>query len=399
VLLFLSTAAEPPDPEVLDLLDGVCAHLGRHVERRRADDLALALAAARRDFDRVIERVEDYVWTVEVLPDRSLGRIYTSPNVHGIYGGPLPRVEDMGSRVHPDDRPAFDEFNERVLAGEPAENEVRLVGADGVTRWVWTRAMPRTENGRKLIDGICTNVTERRELRERLLAEQQARNDLKDELVALVSHELRNPLGAIRSYGETLLDDPELSPEQRHLAEVIDRRGAHMQALIDDLLDLARVEAGRLHLAPAPMSAARLVRDVVQTQQPAAAAKSLTLTVDLPSDLAVRADPLRLRQVLDNLVANAVKYTPDGGRVTVAGRPGPDGAVVITVADTGIGIPAGEYPHLFDRFFRAANARDQGIPGTGLGLAISRAIVEAHGGTLDAAPAGGGGTVFTVRLP
>jgi PAS domain S-box-containing protein len=287
VLIFFGADAEEPDPEVLELLDGVCAHLGRHLERRRAEDLARALA----------------------------------------------------------------------------------------------------------------------DQRERLLADQRAQNDqlrhldrVKDELVALVSHELCNPLGAIRNYGEALLEDPDLTADQRHLAGVIHRRSGHMQALVDGLLDLARLDAGKLRVDPRPLSAEKLVLDVVQTQQPAAAAKDLTVSVDTPAETAVRADPVRLRQVLDNLLANAIKYTPVGGRVTVTARPGPGGPV-IAVADTGIGIPAEEYPHLFDRFFRASNAVEQGIKGTGLGLAICRAIVEAHGGTLSAAPAPGGGTVFTVTLP
>ncbi|MCM4082621.1 PAS domain-containing sensor histidine kinase [Paractinoplanes hotanensis] len=267
VLLFFTAVPQEPDPDVLDLLDGVCAHLGRHMERRRAEDLALELAR------------------------------------------------------------------------------------------------------------------------------------VKDELVGMVSHELRNPLSAIRSHSETLLDDPQLSDEQRHLTEVIDRRSTHMQHLVDDLLDLARLEAGQLHIDPQPLSAARLIREALQAQEPAAQAKRLTVTAGVPRHLPVLADPVRLRQVLDNLVSNAVKYTPDGGAVTVTARLAGD--VVIEVADTGIGVPADEYDRLFERFFRASNAVRQGTEGTGLGLAITKAIVDAHGGRITAAPAAGAdaGSVFTVVLP
>jgi len=266
-----------------------------------------------------------------------------------------------------------------------------------------------TPDGRRLGAVVAMrDVTEQRRvelLRERLLADQRAQNEqlrhldrVKDDLVALVSHELCNPLAAIRNHGEALLEDAGLTADQRHLAGVIHRRSGHMQALVDGLLDLARLDAGRLRVDPRPLSAAELVLDVVQTQQPAAAAKDLTVSVDTAGRLPVRADPVRLRQVLDNLLANAIKYTPAGGRVTVTAAPDAGGAV-IAVADTGIGIPAGEYPHLFDRFFRASNAVEQGIKGTGLGLAICRAIMEAHGGTLAAEPAPAGGTVFTVTLP
>lgn len=140
------------------------------------------------------------------------------------------------------------------------------------------------------------------------------------------------------------------------------------------------------------------MREVVQSQRPAAAAKSLVVRVEAPYELAVRADPMRLRQVLDNLLSNAVKYTPEGGTVTVTAT-NVGGEAVVTVTDTGIGIPPEQYAHLFDRFFRASNAVAQGIKGTGLGLAITKAIVEAHGGRVTAAPAPTGGCAFTVTLP
>ncbi|MEU4242800.1 ATP-binding protein [Actinoplanes sp. NPDC026619] len=420
VLLLFSADVQEYDADVSDLLELIGAQLGRYLERRRSEDLALALAAARRDFDRVIEQVNDYVWTVEVRPDRTIGSIYASPDGSGVFGEELTIEWDMAAamhgRVHPDDQEAYDEFVAKVMDGQPAENEIRLIGTDGVTRWVWTRAMPRREGRKLLLDGISTNVTERHLLadqREKLLTDQRAQNEklrrvdrLKDELVALVSHELRNPLGAIRSYTETLLDEPDLTADQRHLAEVIDRRSADMQAMVDDLLDLARIEAGQLHLEARPLSMTRLIRDVLQGLQPAADAKDLVVEVAGPRELLAQADPMRLRQVLDNLVSNAIKYTPAGGRVTVTARHDPpppgnmgDGDVTIEVTDTGIGIPADQYPHLFDRFFRASNAVQQGIKGTGLGLAITKAIVDAHGGTLTAGPAPDSGCTFTVRLP
>lgn len=416
VLLFFSASADEPDEELIVALDGVCAHLGRHIERRRAEQLTLALSAARRDFDRIIAQVKDYVWSVEALPDGRVCSRFTSPDASGVFGETDLALGDnviaaVRRRVHPDDRYIFDDFCDRVLGGDPAEYELRVLAPDGDIRWVWTRAVPRRdERDRLLIDGISTNVTERRRLAEQqaqLLADQQAQNrqlrrldQLKDEVVALVSHELRNPLAAIRSYAETLLDDPELTPDQRHLTEVIDRRSGHMQHLVDDLLDAAKLETGQLHLDPQPVSATRMIREVVDAQRPAAAAKSVTVTIGTPRHLPVQADPVRLRQVLDNLVANAIKYTPDGGAVRVEAGAGPRPETTeVVVSDNGIGIPDEQYSQLFERFFRASNAVQRGIKGTGLGLAITKAIVEAHGGSIAAAPAPGGGTSFTVVLP
>lgn len=417
VLLFFTLSVDEPDTDLLAMLDGVCAHLGRHFERRRAEDLTLALAAARRDFDRAIAQINDYVWTFEILPGGRVEPIYTNPDSSGIFGGQLPAgaalVESMVAHTHPEDRDRLDELRSTVVAGNrPAETEIRVVGMDGRTRWVWIRSAPRTEDGRRFVDGIATDVTDRRELtdqRERLLADQRRQNGqlldldrMKDELVALVSHELRNPLSTIAAYTEMLLDDPDLVADHRHLVSVIDRHSAHMNGLVDDLLDMARLEAGKIDIDPRPLPLARVVRETAEDRRPAAEGKQLTLTVDIPRHLPVYADPVRLRQALDNLVSNAIKYTPAGGTIAIAGRPAesPDRMfAVLTVTDSGIGIPAEQYPHLFDRFFRASNAVSEGIKGTGLGLAITKAIVDAHEGTLSAAPGETGGTTFTLTLP
>ena len=413
VLLFVSTAVEEPDAELLAMLDGVCAHLGRYLERRRAEELTLALAATRRAFDRVVAQVNDYVWTFAIEADGSRTAVYASPDSTGIFGGQLPTDADlagaMAEQVHPDDRPAMARLRRTVLGGTAADTEIRVLGLDGVTRWVWIRSVPRPEDGRLYIDGIATDVTARRELadrREQVLHDQQQQNQrlreldrLKDELVALVSHELRNPLATIRAYTEMLLEDPALTGDHRHLATVIDRHSAHMQGLVDDLLDTARIDAGQLRLDPRPVSLIRLVADSVDARRPDATAKGITVAVDVARNLPVHADPVRLRQVLDNLVSNAVKYTPRNGTVTVTGQHD-DETTTLRVTDTGIGIPAGQRTHLFDRFFRASNAVSEGIKGTGLGLAITKAIVDAHRGTITAEPAGpDGGTTFTVTLP
>jgi signal transduction histidine kinase len=295
-----------------------------------------------------------------------------------------------------------------VVTKGSGEIECRLIGYDGVTRWVWTRAVARLENGRLFADGISTNVTERRQLaeqREQLLAREQHQvrqlrklDRLKDELVAVVSHELRNPIAVIRGYLELLRKDSELSADQQEYLAVVDDTSAHLQRLADDLLDLARLEAGHITIDAGPVPVDILVREAAGDHRPAASAKGIDLRVDASAAVLVRADRGRLRQVLDNLLSNAVKYTPPTGTVTVAAT-GAGSTVLLTVTDTGIGIPAEQYPQLFTRFFRASTALSEGITGTGLGLAVSKAIVEAHGGAINAEPAPGGGTRFAVRLP
>ncbi|GAA3382657.1 sensor histidine kinase [Cryptosporangium minutisporangium] len=412
VITFASDTAEPPHPDTLAMLEGVCDHVGRYLERRRAEDLALALAAARRELDRIIEQINDYVWTVEVCADGTIRSIYTSPNGTGVFGDALPTDLDLGglmaARIHPDDRSLFLDFHTSIRAGRSAEVECRVVGFDGLTRWIWTRGVTRWEDGRLFVDGICTNVTERRELTERreelFAAERQqvARlrelDGLKDELVAVVSHELRNPISAIRGYTEILLDDPALAAEHRGHAEVIERKSAQLLQIINDLLDLARLDAGHIDLRRTSLSTSRLLSDALADHWPAAVAKNLTVVTDTPGDLLLYGDPARLRQVLDNLLSNAIKYTPDGGQVTVTAV-GERGGVEVRVSDTGIGIPAEQLAQLFTRFFRARTAVEHGIRGTGLGLAVTKAIVEAHAGTVTAEPGPETGTTFRVWLP
>ncbi len=412
VLTFFADTIEDPDGELMGMLDGICAHVGRHIERRRADELTLALAAARRDFDRVIEQVNDYVWTVEITADGNVHCVYASPNGSGVFGDQLSTDADLATtvaeRVHPDDLRAFHQFRRTLRTGEPAEVECRILGFDGITRWVWTRATTRRDNNTLFVDGISTNITERRQLaeqREQLLAQRQQQLDrlheldrMKDELVAVVSHELCNPIATIRAYAEMLLDDTDLAGESRRFTEVIDRHSARLQELVDDLLDLARLDAGHVTLNARPTPLGRIIRQAVDDHRHRGDAKELVITTDIPRHLPVHADPARLRQVLDNLLSNAVKYTPTGGTITITATRDGDTAR-LRVTDTGIGIPTDQYPHLFSRFFRATTATQHGIKGTGLGLAITKAIINAHHGTITAHPADNGGTTFTVELP
>jgi signal transduction histidine kinase len=245
------------------------------------------------------------------------------------------------------------------------------------------------------------DVTER-ELLFRRQQEQVERlqelDRMKDGLVAVVSNELRHPIGVIRAYTGMLLESTGLTNEDRHNAGVVDRTAALLTRLVEDLLDLARLDAGHITVEPQPISAARLLADAVDARRADAETKQIRITTSFDDHLPLNADPERLRQVLDVLLSNAIRYTPAEGSVTVCAVAAGD-QLAISVTDTGIGIPAEQYPKLFSRFFRAGNAVRQSSKGTGLGLAVSKAIVEAHGGTITARPEPGGGTTFAVTLP
>ncbi|HEV2592086.1 MAG TPA: ATP-binding protein [Gaiellaceae bacterium] len=219
---------------------------------------------------------------------------------------------------------------------------------------------------------------------------------MKDEFLSLVSHELRTPLTSIRGYVELLPEDAPLSPTQSRFVEVIQRNVTRLATLVEDLLFVARLDEGRVQLTEASVDVAELLRQAADTAQPMATGRNVGLTVDARPVPAVRADRERLAQMIDNLVANAVKFTPEGGTVTLRAHDG-DGQVHVEIADTGIGIPPDELERLFERFFRASTAREE-MPGTGLGLAISQSIAEAHGTRLEVESEVGRGTTFSFSL-
>ena len=224
---------------------------------------------------------------------------------------------------------------------------------------------------------------------------------LKDEFVGLISHELRTPLTSILGYLELLRedDDSSLTEEQTQYLDVVERNAHRLLRLVGDLLFTAQVESGKLALMTVPLELADIVVGSVQSAGPAAAAAGITIRMELPEvNPVVGGDAVRLGQALDNLLSNAIKFTPRDGSVTVRLVTEGDAAVV-TVTDTGYGIPADELDQLFARFFRASTATRNAVPGVGLGLTITKAIVIAHGGELSVESVEGEGTTFSMRLP
>lgn len=286
-------------------------------------------------------------------------------------------------------RVLFDTLVAAAMAGRPEVRDWTYVRRDGSTLTV-RLAVTRREEVDGTIAGyvvVATDVTAEREAAR-----------LQDEFVSLVSHELRTPLTSVLGYLELLTDgtDP-LTDEQREYLTVIDRNARRQLRLVGDLLLTAQVDAGRFSISPQTLDVADIVRASVASATPAAEGARVALEAVIEKTV-VQADPVRLAQAVDNLVSNAIKFTPAGGAIRVTAAPSGTGAR-ITIADSGIGIPPDELESLTTRFFRASTATRRAIPGVGLGLSITKAVVDAHGGSLSIASLVGEGTTFTIDLP
>ena len=313
--------------------------------------------------------------------------------------------------------------NKRQLIVTDAQADPRFASNPAVQGEPWIRfyaGSPLVTESGQVVGTICVIDRVPRELTEfqsealgalarqtmRLLElrrqthEMQELDRVKDEFVALVSHELRTPLTSIRGYLEVLLaEEPgPVNDLQRRFLQIVDRSSVRLHRIVDDLLVLASLQTGTLNLLRTAVDVNDVAGEVVETFAPSAAESNIQLLTDLHATLSIDADRSRLSQVLGNLVSNGLKFTPEGGSVTIH-TANDDGGVVVDVRDTGIGIAANELPHVFGRFFRTTAAEESAIPGTGLGLAISRAIVEAHEGQLDIAETSSAGTTFRMRLP
>ncbi len=386
-------------------------------ERRAlAAERDAALAAAQRSHELLegaAAAVQTYFYVAEVLDGEYLP-IYLGPGLATLLGrSSMPRKgKELGEAyreaIHPDDRGLFNELL-LVEPGQLVRAEYRLVGADGVTRWVLHSQRPEQHGDGVLVYGSIDDVTARVQAEQDLEAAHAALagqvrelmdlDRMKDDFVALVSHELRTPLTSIEGYLDLVLEDDEMpAGEQRRFLETVRRNSDRLVRLVNDLLVLFRADGGRLELDLSELNLRDLVLESVAHALPAAEHAGVALSASLETVPTVRGDATRLSQVLDNLISNAIKYTPLGGnaevRITSIG-----GLIEIAVEDDGIGIPAEEQSRLFERFFRSSLSSSLQIQGTGLGLAITREMVVAHGGMLDVRSVEGEGSCFTVRLP
>jgi signal transduction histidine kinase len=252
----------------------------------------------------------------------------------------------------------------------------------------------KDERGRIMgFSSISRDISERKRL--------QAQADrLKDEFFATVSHELRTPLTSIIGYTDLLLrgEEGEVTKEQRHFLEITERNAIRQLRLVNDLLFVSRAEAGEFAIETKRVALASIVNECLESAKPHARTKEVELVETIETVPAAAGDPDRLAQLVDNLVSNAVKFTPLGGRVEVKlAREG--GEAHLEVANSGSYIDPQEQERLFDRFYRTASASSEAVQGVGLGLTISKAIVDAHEGRIDVSSDEESGTVFRVSLP
>ena len=274
--------------------------------------------------------------------------------------------------------------------------------AGGQDRWVRVEAVPISDSRGRVhrVVNILHDMTDQHRVEkenERLVGQAQDALRAREDLLAIVSHDLRNPLGVVLASTSMLLKSnlpPDKQERARRQVEAIQRAGNRMNRLIRDLLDFASIQAGRLSVSLRPQDVAAMVSEVMDVMEPLASPKGQHLVADVAPDVAIRCDHDRVIQLFSNLVGNAIKFTPDGGTITV--RAMPEGGIVrFAVSDTGPGIPAEELAHVFDRYYQAQRRNRDGI---GLGLSIARGIVEAHGGRIWAESVEGEGSTFSFTL-
>jgi PAS domain S-box-containing protein len=389
-------------------------------ERTRAEaekwKLGSELALHRRRVEDIVQHIPGVVWEAWGKPDAANQRIdFVSSHVEKMLGYSaeewLSTPNFWLSIVHPDDKErAAAEATAIFASGKSGSSRFRWVHKDGHEVWVEAQSIVVCdENGPAGMRGVTLDITaavkaeiERAELLEREShARQQAEeaSRLKEEFLATVSHELRTPLSAVVGWSR-LLRSGQLDGEgAAHAVEVIERNAAAQRQIIEDLLDVSRIITGKLRINTEPVDLLLSIHGAIDAVRPAAEAKEITISTHIEApDSIVRADRERLQQVLWNLLANAVKFTPARGTVDLfLERHG--SLAEIRIEDSGPGVPADFLPHIFERFSQADGSSTRKHGGLGLGLAIVRHLVELHGGTVSAANREQGGAVLTVRLP
>ncbi|HUS31557.1 MAG TPA: ATP-binding protein [Kofleriaceae bacterium] len=392
VRVTVTAARNRPAPAVAFFVavaeDITAQHLAEEARRTAEARLQLALRAADIGifrWDLVADRLE---------ADENLLQLFALARDEST------KTQAFLSRIHPDDRPRLEEATARSMHGAEIDEEFRIILPDGTERWIRDRARTLlADDGSPIcVTGACADVTARRQLDQTVrhaLQTAERAVSARDEAIAILAHDLRNPLGNISLASAEVPSDE--AARVRRFA-IIRRAAIAMERLISDLLDIARIDAGTFAVEKAPTDIRSLLDETVELfAEPAAnAGVQLRCTVDDGVPSSALADRERLRQVLSNLVGNALKFTPRGRHVHIGASADNAGGVLFTVRDEGCGIPSEQLAHVFDRFWQANRGKRSGA---GLGLAIVKGIIDAHGGSLALESEVGAGTkvMFSVE--
>jgi PAS domain S-box-containing protein len=304
--------------------------------------------------------------------------------------------EEWRRNLHVKDAATVSAMLEECATTRACELEFRYQHPERGERWIYGRAGLVEHAGHRHIVGIYLDVTERREAEEAL----KEVNQRKDEFLAMLAHELRNPLAPIRNAAQLLNVHSSGKPEIEWARAVIERQTKHLVRLVDDLLDVSRMVRGQITLQRRPVELAEIVNNAVETSRPLIRLRRHHLTVQIPEEpVRLEADLTRVSQVISNLLNNAAKYTDDGGQIRLDAAVD-NGLVIIRVRDTGLGVDPDLLPHVFDLFTQADRTPDRSQGGLGIGLTLVKRLVELHGGTVEARSEGlGSGAEFIVQLP
>ncbi|AUX44509.1 hypothetical protein SOCE26_059730 [Sorangium cellulosum] len=370
-------------------------HMAELSLRESEERLRVALDAAKMG-----------TWLWQVVPDRQR----LDPSLRRLMGVEddriLHTVADFIALIHPEDQAAVRQvFDAAVAEGTDLTVEFRVIWPDGSVHWLRDQGkIFRDASGAaKAMTGACVDITERKLLEEELQrrAEQLAEADRrKDEFLAMLGHELRNPLAPVRSIMEVLRQKMPGDRQLEKAFSIIDRQIEHLVRLVDDLLDVSRITRSKIHLHKEVVDLSTLVGQAVDSVRALVDARDHELMISLPmKPVHLEVDATRMTQVINNLLHNAIKYTDPGGRIWVTGERTRDG-VELRVKDTGHGIAPELLPKVFDLFIQGDQAPDRSQGGLGIGLTLVRRLVEMHGGIAQALSDGPGkGSEFIVRLP
>lgn len=396
VICFFTHEELPADQPLLDTLAAIGRSIGEFLKRSRAE---AALRESVQRFDRAVRGTSDGIWEWEV----DTGRMYYAPRFAELLGfrpheleGTL---EQFHRLLHPDDRgPTQAAVEAHLRQGSMYDVQFRLRTKSGAYRWFRSRGTASLSDRTHPIrmSGAIQDITEQKLMEHELREEVRRR----ERFLAVLSHELRNPLAAVRNATRVLSTSGVSAEMDREARRVIDRQTAHIARLLDDLLDMSRITQGKIELRRSVLDLADPLRDALESVRTLAREHDIDIQAEIAGGLCyVDGDPERLRQIVDNLLSNAVKYSPAGETVCLSlSRDGQ--WAVVGVKDNGMGIPADMLERIFELFVQSDNTLARSDGGMGVGLSLVRSLVQMHGGTVSAFSEGPGrGSEFCVRLP